>query len=89
MTPNEERLATLVAQNAMSLAQLSSVISSFALELSRSSDPSVRRACGHALAKLGTVSSEMDRQWISLTELTGVQRPPFSHVEEVVLLRKA
>jgi hypothetical protein len=89
MTTSEYQLDQLMAQNAVALAQLTSVMTSFTFELMRSSDPDVRRACGHALAKLTTVSSEMNQQWASIAEFTGVPRLELNPVEEVVLVRKA
>ena len=89
MTLTEQNLAKLMAQNALCIAQLTSVMTSFAFELARSTDPRIRLASSHVLAKLSTVSLEMDRQWIAITEMSGVPRPLLEGVEEVVLLKKA
>ncbi|GGK01630.1 hypothetical protein [Pseudomonas matsuisoli] len=88
MTTTEQQLIKLMAQNALSIAQLTSVVTSFAFELARSSDPRVSRASAHVLAKLSTVSTEMDRQWITITEISGVPRPFLTKVEEVVLQKR-
>ncbi|MER0836464.1 hypothetical protein AAA528_29885 [Pseudomonas aeruginosa] len=86
MSSNDQLLAELLTRSAMTQTHLTSAITSFAFELIRSSDPTVRTSGSRMIVRLETINKELDQQWALITALGGAVRPELLvGVEEVQL----
>ena len=86
MTQKEQQLTELLTLTSRSLTHMTAAMTSLSFDLLRSSDPGVRGAGSRMIARLESLSGELDRHWELIASLTGEpQANRADTVEEVVL----
>ncbi|UTW06561.1 hypothetical protein [Pseudomonas benzenivorans] len=88
MTRKEQQLTELLTLTSRSLTHMTAAMTSLSFDLLRSSDPGVRGAGSRMIARLESLSHELDQHWELISELTG--EPPADRADRIeeVLLRK-
>lgn len=86
MTHKEQQLTELLTLTSRSITHLTAAMTSLSFDLLRSADPAVRGAGRRMIARMESVSDELDHQWDLIGKLTGAPQPARADaVEEVHL----
>ncbi|WP_439887407.1 hypothetical protein ACSX1C_18935 [Pseudomonas sp. MBLB4123] len=86
MNHKEQQLTELLTLTSRSLTHMTAAMTSLSFDLLRSTDPSIRGAGSRMIARMESVSKELDQHLRLISELTG--EPLFARadaVEEVLL----
>lgn len=71
MTPKEQQLTELLTLTSRSLTHLTAAMTSLSFDLLRSTDSGVRVAGSRMIARMESVSKELDQHLRLISELTG------------------
>ncbi len=85
MDAREKQMAELLSLTARSLTHLTASITAMSFELISSEDKTVRAAGKRMITRMAAVSSELDQQWLIISQLSGVMETPPQTLEEVLL----
>jgi GTP1/Obg family GTP-binding protein len=73
MESKERQLMELLGLTAKALTHMTASITSMSFELLRSDDETTRQAGRRMIERMASISSELDRHWSIIGELTGEQ----------------
>lgn len=86
MNAKEQQLTELLTLTSRSITHMTAAMTALSFDLLRSDDSGVRSAASKMITRLGSVSRELDQQWVLISELTGVEAPSrMDSIEEVQL----